>query len=104
MTGEEPVTIEHYAGTVARLLGLTGALKALDQPASGSVTSKPLPADFAYMLMGNPAHPHRCYDNGKVRSAIGPYARWSLSRGLAATLQWYWTMRGLSAEPASQAA
>jgi UDP-glucose 4-epimerase len=101
ITGEEPVTIEDYVGTLARLLALTGELKALDKPASGSsVTSKPLQADFAYMLMGNPAHPHRCYDNSKLRGAIGPYARWSLSRGVAATLQWYWTTRGLPAQAA----
>lgn len=102
MTGEEPVMIEDYVGTVARLLGLTGELKALDEPVSGSsVAVKPLPADFAYMLMGDPASPHRCYDNSKLRRAIGPYARWSLSRGLAATLQWYCAMRGLTAGPLS---
>ena len=66
--------------------------------------SRSLAPDFAYVLMGDPAHPHRCYDNSKLRRAIGPYVRWSLSRGLASTVQWYSATRGWGAAPPSNAA
>lgn len=95
LTGEEPVTVQDYCGTLARLLGLASQLQRFGETASPGAPQ--LPADLAYLLMGDPMHCHRCYDNGKVRREIGPYARWSLARGLAATLQWYCTTRGLSA-------
>jgi UDP-glucose 4-epimerase len=105
MTGEETVTIEDYVGKVAGLLDLTRELNALAEPAPASPAPVPsLPADFAYVLMGDQLHCHRCYDNSKLRDAIGPYVRWSLSRGLASTLQWYWGTRGLSGSPVSQTA
>lgn len=105
LTGEEAVTIEDYVGKVARLLDMARELSALGEPASSLSTAVPsLPADFAYVLMGDPLHCHRCYDNSKLRDAIGPYARWSLSRGLAATLRWYCATRGLPGLPAMKAA
>jgi nucleoside-diphosphate-sugar epimerase len=98
ITGEKAITFETYVETLARLLGLAGHTKTIAE--SGSpMTSRPLAPDFAYLLMGDPAHPHRCYDNGKLRRTIGSYAGWSLSRGLASTLQWYCTMRGWGPVP-----
>ncbi len=105
ITGEETVTIEDYVGKVAGLLDLTRELHALAEPAAAFPTPAPsLPADFAYVLMGDRLHCHRCYDNGKLRDAIGPYVGWPLSRGLASTLQWYWGTRGLAESSCSQAA
>jgi UDP-glucose 4-epimerase len=89
ITGEEPVTIAEYFGKLAGLLGLTEALAAIERPMPPGPPVDGLAPDFAYMLMGSPERCHRSYDNGKLRSVIGDYARWSLSRGLAATLQWY---------------
>ena len=104
ITGEEATTIQDYVEKLGRLLGLTGELNALnDPPPASPAASRPLAPDFAYVLMGDPAHPHRCYDNGKLRGAIGPYIRWSLSRGLASTLQWYGTMRGWGPVPTKAA-
>jgi nucleoside-diphosphate-sugar epimerase len=89
---------------LAGLLGLGGHVRTVtDSLSSQSATPRPLAPDFAYLLMGDSAHPHRCYDNGKLREAIGSYARWSLSRGLASTLQWYCTMRGWGSVPAKAA-
>ena len=99
ITGEEPITIQTYMEKVAGLLGLAGHMKTLSDSLSTPPVTGPLAPDFAYLLMGDPAHPHRCYDNGKLRRAIGTYARWSLSRGLASTLQWYCTMRGWGPVP-----
>jgi nucleoside-diphosphate-sugar epimerase len=99
LTGEEAVTIEQYVDRLARLLGFAQELQYLNR-----TDPEPSPApgagapDFAYVLMGDPAHPHRCYDNTKLRRAIGPYVRWSLARGLASTIQWYGTMRGWTAD------
>jgi nucleoside-diphosphate-sugar epimerase len=105
LTGEEAVTIEDYVGKVARLLDLTRELNALAEPASAStVAPQSIPADFAYVLMGDQTRSHRCYDNTKLRDAIGPYVRWSLSRGLASTLQWYWGTRGIPGLPVFKAA
>jgi UDP-glucose 4-epimerase len=95
ITGEEPITIERYMEKVAGLLGMADHMRGLAASFSTPPpATRPLAPDFAYLLMGGSDHPHRCYDNGKLRRAIGSYARWSLSRGLAATLQWYCTMRG----------
>ncbi len=90
ITGEECVTIAEYVEKLASLLGLTEQLAGmwLPHPAGEPIPSALAP-DFAYVLMGSPERCHRSYDNGKLRSAIGAYARWSLSRGLASTLQWY---------------
>lgn len=105
LTGEEAVTIEDYVGKVARLLDVTREVSALGEAASSSSAApQSLPADFAYVLMGDSIHCHRCYDNSKLRDAIGPYARWSLTRGLASTLRWYCATRGLPALPAMKAA
>jgi UDP-glucose 4-epimerase len=104
ITGDEAATLQDYVEKLARLLGLAGELNALHESPTGSPAgSRPLAPDFAYVLMGDPAHPHRCYDNGKLRRAIGPYVRWSLSRGLASTLQWYGAMRGWRSAPTNAA-
>ena len=101
ITGEEPITIEGYFCKVARLLGLTRELDAFEaSPLTAPASLPKLAADFAYVLMGSEERCHRCYDNTSLRNSIGPYARWSLSRGLASTLQWYCT-RGLPALPPS---
>lgn len=102
LTGEEPVTVEDYCRTLARLLGLSSHVARFDE--TTSTGAPPLPADLAYLLMGDPLHCHRCYDNGKIRREIGPYGRWSLARGLAATLQWYCSTQGLSATAEAHAA
>jgi nucleoside-diphosphate-sugar epimerase len=105
MSGEEAVTIEDYVGKVARLLDLTRELNALAGPASEAPTApQSIPADFAYVLMGDQVRSHRCYNNSKLRDAIGPYVSWSLSRGLASTLQWYLGTRGIPGLPVLKAA
>jgi len=90
ITGEEPVTIAEYLDRLASLLGLGEAFAAIERSIPVAETLPPnLAPDVAYLLMGSPERCHRSYDNGKLRSAIGAYARWSLARGLAATLHWY---------------
>jgi nucleoside-diphosphate-sugar epimerase len=89
LTGEEQVTIEGYLATLASLMRLTDRVQLMAEPAAPSGRSFPIAQDFAYVLMGSQDQCHRAYDNSRLRAEIGPYARWSLSRGLAATLQWY---------------
>ena len=89
ITGEKQVTIEGYLATLASLLQLTDRVQLIREPATPSSRSLPIAPDFAYVLMGSQDRCHRAYDNSRLRAEIGPYAHWSLSRGLAATLQWY---------------
>jgi UDP-glucose 4-epimerase len=89
ITGEEPVTIHQYVHTLASLTGLSDHLGSLDSNPHASSSPIGIAPDFAYLLMGSPERCHRSYDNGKLRAEIGPYARWSLARGLASTLHWY---------------
>lgn len=89
MTGEEPITVEGYLTKLASLMQLTDRVPLLHVPATASGLSLPIAPDFAYVLMGTQEQCHRAYDNSRLRAEIGPYTRWSLSRGLAATLQWY---------------
>lgn len=89
ITGEEQVTIEGYLAKLASLTQLTDRVQLMRVPAAPSGRSLPIAPDFAYVLMGTQDQCHRAYDNSRLRAEIGPYARWSLSRGLAATLQWY---------------
>jgi len=91
ITGEEQVTIEGYLAKLASLTQLTDRVQLMRVPAAPSGRSLPIAPDFAYVLMGTQERCHRAYDNGRLRAEIGPYARWSLSRGLAATLKWYYT-------------
>jgi nucleoside-diphosphate-sugar epimerase len=98
ITGEESVTIGGYFERLASLLGLVDALAAIEAPGVGAdAGANGIAPDFAYVLMGGPERPHRSYDNRKLRGEIGEYARWSLSRGLAATLQWYDTCGAFAA-------
>lgn len=97
ITGEEPVTIEGYLAKLASLTQLTDRTPLMRVPAAPSGRSLPIAPDFAYVLMGTQDQCHRAYDNSRLRAEIGPYARWSLSRGLAATLQWYYTSGQLPA-------
>jgi len=97
ITGEEQVTIEGYLATLASLTQLTDRVQLMRKPAELSERSFPIAPDFAYVLMGTQERCHRSYDNSRLRAEIGPYARWSLSRGLAATLQWYDTSGQLPA-------
>jgi nucleoside-diphosphate-sugar epimerase len=101
MTGEEQVTIEGYLATLASLTQLTDRIQLMRTPVEPSGRSLPIAPDFAYVLMGTPERCHRSYDNSRLRAEIGPYARWSLSRGLAATLKWYDTSGQLPALLAS---
>lgn len=101
MTGEEQVTIEGYLATLARLTQLTDRVQLMRTPVAPSVRSRSIAPDFAYVLMGTEERCHRSYDNSRLRAEIGPYARWSLSRGLAATLKWYDTSGQLPALLAS---
>ncbi len=89
ITGEEPVTIHQYFETLASLTGLSNPFGRLDSHTHASSSAIGIAPDFAYLLMGGPERCHRSYENGKLRSAIGPYTRWSLARGVASTLQWY---------------
>jgi nucleoside-diphosphate-sugar epimerase len=98
ITGEEPVTIAQYFEELAGLLGLGAGLAAMIRPdAAPAPPPDMLAPDFAYLLMGDPERRHRSYDNGRLRSAIGVYARWSLPRGLASTLHWYEACGALAA-------
>lgn len=101
MTGEETVTIEGYLAALASLTQLTDRVQLMRTSAEPSGRSSPIAPDFAYVLMGNEEQCHRSYDHSRLRAEIGPYARWSLSRGLAATLQWYDTSGQLPALLAS---
>lgn len=90
ITGEEPVTVGGYLEKLASLTGLHEQLEALRAPPRGAEPAAAgIAPDFAYMLMGTPDCCHRRYDNTKLRSQIGEYTSWSLSRGLASTLSWY---------------
>jgi nucleoside-diphosphate-sugar epimerase len=97
ITGEEQVTIEGYVSKLASLTQLTDRVQLIYAPAVQSGRSLPIAPDFAYVLMGTQEQCHRAYDNSRLCAEIGPYARWSLSRGLAATLQWYNTSGQLPA-------
>ena len=97
ITGEEQVTIEGYLTKLASLTQLTVRVQLMRVPAAPSGRSLPIAPDFAYVLMGSQERCHRAYDNSRLHAEIGPYARWSLSRGLAATLQWYDTSGQLPA-------
>jgi nucleoside-diphosphate-sugar epimerase len=97
ITGEEQVTIEGYLAKLASLTQLTDRVPLMRVPAAPSGRSLPIAPDFAYVLMGTQDRCHRAYDNSRLRAEIGPYARWSLSRGLAATLRWYDTSGQLPA-------
>ncbi|MDH5666998.1 MAG: NAD(P)-dependent oxidoreductase [Nitrospira sp.] len=88
ITGEQPVTVGGYLRSLADLLQLSERTDVLQMP-SGEETSPTLSPDFAYLLMGRPNRCHRSYDNTRLRSCIGPYARWPLARGLASTLRWF---------------
>jgi nucleoside-diphosphate-sugar epimerase len=89
MTGEEQVTIEGYLATLASLTQLTDRVQLMRTPAEPCGHPLSIAPDFAYVLMGTQERCHRSYDNSRLRAEIGSYARWSLSRGLAATLNWY---------------
>jgi nucleoside-diphosphate-sugar epimerase len=90
LTGEEPVTVSGYLHMLASLTGMLDRLALIQAPISGAERqAQPIAPEFAYFLMGTPERCHRSYDNTKLRSVIGAYARWSLSRGLASTLRWY---------------
>jgi nucleoside-diphosphate-sugar epimerase len=97
MTGEEQVTIEGYLATLASLTQLTDRIQLMRTPVEPSGRSFSIAPDFAYVLMGTQEQCHRAYDNSRLRAEIGPYTRWSLSRGLAATLKWYDTSGQLPA-------
>ena len=101
ITGEEQVTIEGYLTKLASLTQLTDRVQLMRLPAAPSGRSLPIAPDFAYVLRGSQERCHRAYDNSRLRAEIGPYACWSLSRGLAATLQWYNTSGQLPALLAS---
>ncbi len=89
-TGTKPVSLEEYLIHVASLLGLREQLKSSLRFSPASVlTTQPVPPDFAYFLMGDQVRCHRTYVNAKLQAEVGDYARWSLPRGLAATLGWY---------------
>ncbi|RPH82008.1 MAG: NAD(P)-dependent oxidoreductase [Nitrospiraceae bacterium] len=97
ITGGEQVTIEGYVSRLASLTQLTDRVRLMYEPAVPSGRSLPIAPDFAYVLMGTQERCHRAYDNSRLCAEIGPYARWPLSRGLAATLQWYNTSGQLPA-------
>lgn len=90
ITGDAAVSLESYLDHLGSLLGTREPLRALLRRSPASVLPAPaVPPDFAYFLMGDQEGCHRIYDNRKLVAAIGSYVRWSLPRGLAATLAWY---------------
>ncbi|HJT18927.1 MAG TPA: NAD(P)-dependent oxidoreductase [Nitrospira sp.] len=90
ITGEEPVTVEEYLRILAGLLQMSDRLSLVDTSSTaGGGPVANIEPDFAYLLMGEPNRCHRSYDNAKLRRAVGPYARWSLTRGLASTITWF---------------
>ncbi|WP_447977040.1 NAD-dependent epimerase/dehydratase family protein [Candidatus Nitrospira bockiana] len=90
MTGQESVTVHGYLDRLARLTGLSHQLERIEHSAHEEAPRPVgLAPDFAYLLLGGPDRSHRVYDNTKLERAIGPYGRWPLLRGLAASLRWY---------------
>jgi nucleoside-diphosphate-sugar epimerase len=89
LTGMRPVSVEEYLGQLTGLLGLHDLLAARLAAPPNPPSHATVAPDFAYFLMGEPDRCHRIYDNTKLQGDIGEYGRWSLRRGLAATLQWY---------------
>ena len=97
LPGETAVSIAQYLETIATLTGLGRQLAEIQTAAADAATAvTAVDPDFAYVLMGTAEECHRVYDGRKVRAAIGPYARYDLRRGLAATLAWFHTDGGLS--------
>ncbi len=104
LTGETAVSIGRYLETLAALTGLTERLTALQTaaggagaPATGSVAPVAgIDPDFGYLLMGSAERCHRVYDNRRIRRVLGPYCRYDLTRGLAATLSWFHASQGLA--------
>jgi nucleoside-diphosphate-sugar epimerase len=102
LTGDTAVSIGQYFESLAALTGLTERLMAV-QAAAGDVARGTILADvpdldpdFGYLLMGTPERCHRVYDNRKIRRFLGPYCRYDLTRGLAATLSWFHASQGLA--------
>jgi nucleoside-diphosphate-sugar epimerase len=89
LTGAVTVSVEEYLRQLVDLLGLRDLLAARLASLPDSPSHETVAPDFAYLLMGEPDRCHRIYDNTKLKGDIGEYGRWSLQRGLAATLQWY---------------
>jgi nucleoside-diphosphate-sugar epimerase len=78
--------------SLASLIGLTDQLASIQTSWQGQEPpSSTLAPDFGYFLLGSPDRCHRLYDNTRIRREIGDYARWSVARGLAATLNWYYS-------------
>lgn len=91
-TGAERVTLAGWLATLARLVGLEQQLEAIVRAAPAEPRAEAgLDPDLAYFLAGGPDATHRVYDSGRLRAAIGEWARRPLDRGLAATLAWAWT-------------
>lgn len=92
VAGDERVSLGRYLRTLARLVGLDQQLDAVVRAAVPGGRPEPgLDPDLAYFLIGRSDAPHRVYDSSRIRDVIGHYGRWSLDRGLAATLAWAWT-------------
>ncbi|HMS85139.1 MAG TPA: NAD(P)-dependent oxidoreductase [Nitrospira sp.] len=89
ITGEEPVTVGGYLHAVASLLQIPERFSTIEASTLPQASVQGIPADFAYMLMGNPECCHRSYANTKLITSIGSYVRWPLARGLASTLRWF---------------
>lgn len=89
LTGDAPVSVEEYLDHLTALLGQRDLLATRLAGLSDDSAHAPVAPDFAYLLMGEADRCHRLYDNDKLKREIGFYGRWSLRRGLAATLQWY---------------
>lgn len=89
LTGDAPVSVEEYLEQLTGLLGQRDLWAARLAGLLDQSSHAPVAPDFAYLLMGEADRCHRLYDNTKLKGDIGSYGRWSLRRGLAATLRWY---------------
>ncbi len=90
VTGDATISLDRYLDRLAGVLAvrelLPSKLRRPESPAGPRSSTAP---DLAYFLMGDGEGRHRIYDNRRLQAAVGSYVRWSLPRGLAATLAWY---------------
>jgi len=90
ISGIQTFSIEDYFSELAGLTKLTKQFEMIQRPMKDcELLGQNVDPEFSYVLMGKAGRTHRVYATTKLRREIGDYARFPLSRGLAATLQWY---------------
>ncbi|MEW6599420.1 MAG: NAD-dependent epimerase/dehydratase family protein [Nitrospirota bacterium] len=93
-TGHQPVTIEEWFRELAVLLGLE---KNVDEAVRKEIGScdiaalKKAHAHINYFMSGDEPDIHRFYTDDKLLGKIENYQTFSLPKGLAYTLEWYYS-------------